>query len=148
MEKDIIYNKKAFLFISLILLMSLSVFTSCTLKEKQVYDNAKIENVKSEGGTKIGEYSIIEMPSNEVTHEIIEDWYFNYVIKDEYKWYMIVYSDMDNKEGIYSSGGMVSTDAKIEKDKLGHYVWGGYTDTTKYYFQNNDQTLREYNDTK
>ena len=56
-----------------------------TSQDTHLYDNAQVRDVMNGLGTeKIGEYSIIEAKSDEVTVEALTDWYFNYVSKNDF----------------------------------------------------------------
>ena len=77
---------------------------------QHLYDNAIVKDVMNGfRSEKIGEYSIATIKSDQVTQDILEDWYFNYVEKNDFNWSMILYSDKEN-EGVYAISGIVSKD--------------------------------------
>lgn len=90
--------------------------------EIHIYDNAQLKNVMNGIRTeKIGEYSIIKALSSEVTDEALTDWYFNYVEKNNYNFYIILYSDSDECKGVYAINGFVEKDVFFTEDEYGDY---------------------------
>ena len=56
---------------------------------QHLYDNAIVKDVMNGfRSEKIGEYSIATIKSDQVTQDILEDWYFNYVEKNDFNWSM------------------------------------------------------------
>lgn len=102
--------------------------------ESHIYDNAKIiDQMNGTRTEKLGEYSVIEIDSEQVTEEALNDWFFNYVEKTDYKCYFISYTDKPDK-GVYSGGEtMIEKDVVIERDKNGDYWCGDNTGATIYY---------------
>lgn len=92
--------------------------------EGHIYSDAEVVDSLSGGGQKIGEVSIIRAASSDVTDEAIEDWFFNYVQKNDFDYCLIVYTDREN-EGVYSSGSMVSKDVPLEEASDGTYMTAG-----------------------
>ena len=95
-----------------------------TAAQSHIYDSVKIVDSLSGGGQKIGEISIIEVPSAEITDEALEDWYFNFVLENDYDYNLIVYTDKDNM-GCYSIEGVVDKDVTLEPFGDGTYMNGG-----------------------
>lgn len=91
-------------------------------KEKHIYDNAIVKPIINGSRTeKIGEYSIIETDSSLVTEENLTDWYFNYVANSDFNYGIILYTDKNNKEGVYAIEGFVEKNAVFDKDEFGDY---------------------------
>lgn len=91
--------------------------------QEHIYDNAVIKDIVNGSRTeKIGEYSIINIDSKQVTKEALTDWYFNYVATHDFNWCMILYTDSDNYEGVYAIEGMVEKDVSFEQDEYGDYA--------------------------
>ena len=90
---------------------------------------------------KIGEYSIIEVKSDQVTEEILVDWYFNYVEKNDFNWCMILYTDKEN-EGVYAITGIINKDVKFNIDEYGDYSLGDSTNGITY-VPDSENTLKE-----
>ena len=103
------------------------------------------------GDKKIGEFSLIEIDSSEVTMDALEDWYFNYVSVNDYNWCMILYTDYDDNTGIYGISGLVQVDVifAVEKENPKEYYIGSTENATTYY-PSDDGTLIDsetfYND--
>jgi hypothetical protein len=114
--------------------------------ESHIYDNAQVKDVMNGSRTeKIGEYSIIEISSEEVTDEALTDWYFNYVAKNDFNWCMILYTDKDDNSGVYSISGIVQKDVVFTKDENGDYSLSE-ADATSHaitYTPTDDNTLKE-----
>ena len=90
--------------------------------EIHIYDNARLKDVMNGNRTeKIGEYSIVEVPYSEVTDEALTDWYFNYVSKNDYNYYIILYLDTDDCKGVYAIPGLVQKDVIFTEDEYGDY---------------------------
>lgn len=101
--------------------------------ESHIYDNAQIKDVMNGSRTeKIGEYSIIEISSDKVTDEALTDWYFNYVVKNDFNWCMILYTDKDDNSGVYANNGYVEKDIIFEKDQYDDYMVGDSSKATMY----------------
>ena len=91
--------------------------------ESHIYDDAQVKDVMNGIRTnKIGEYSIIEISSEEVTDEALADWYFNYVEKNDFNFCMILYSDKDDNSGVYAANGVVQKDVRFTEDENGDYA--------------------------
>lgn len=92
--------------------------------ENHIYDNAIVKDVMNGFRTeKIGEYSVVEIESSQVTEENLEDWYFNYVEKNDFNWSIILYTDKEN-EGVYANAGTISRDVTFDIDEYGDYSLG------------------------
>nr|WP_296965356.1 hypothetical protein [uncultured Mediterraneibacter sp.] len=94
--------------------------------EKHIYDTAQIKDVFN--GTrdkKIGEYSIIECLSTDVDESVLADWYYNYVIKNNFNWCMILFTDTnsgnDTYLGAYAILDDVEYNVKYTKNEYGDY---------------------------
>lgn len=81
----------------------------------------------------LGEYSVIRADSTQVTDESLADWYFNYVIKNDFSWCMILYTDKNDHSGVYATEGQVKKNVIFKQDEYGNYILGDLTDTTVYY---------------
>ena len=98
-----------------------------------IYDNAQVKDVLNGSRTeKIGEYSIININSEKITDEALEDWYFNYVVKNDYNWYIILYTDKDDNLGIFANKGFVIKDTLLNQDEYGDYMLGDDPNATMY----------------
>ena len=107
--------------------------------ESHIYDNAQVKDVMNGSRTeKIGEYSIIEISSEEVTDEALTDWYFNYVAKNDFNWCMILYTDKDDNVGVYAIDAMIQKDLLFEQDEYGDYSVGDSSNATVYVPTEND----------
>lgn len=88
-----------------------------------LYDYAQVKDLMNGVRTaKIGEYSIIEVKSEDVTEEALTDWYYNYVIENDYNWCMILYTDKNDTTGVYAIKGIVQKDVRFTADKHGDYA--------------------------
>ncbi len=113
-----------------------------TEPQEHIYDNAIIKDVMNGfRSEKIGEYSIIEIKSDQVTEEILVDWYFNYVEKNDFNWCMILYTDKEN-EGVYAITGIINKDVKFNIDEYGDYSLGDSTNGITY-IPDSENTLKE-----
>ncbi|WP_418745088.1 hypothetical protein [Evtepia gabavorous] len=110
--------------------------------ESHIYDSAQVKDVMNGSRTeKIGEYSIIEISSEEVTDEALTDWYFNYVAKNDFNWCMILYTDKDDNMGVYAIDTMIQKDVLFEQDEHGDYMLGNSSNAT-IYAPTDDSTLK------
>ncbi len=107
------------------------------VSEAHIYDssdNVEIKDVMNGTRTeKLGEYSIIRISSDEATEEALTDWYFNYVVANDYNWCMVLYTDKDDNMGVYSVNGIVEKDVFFEQDEYGDYSLGDSSQATTYY---------------
>ncbi len=111
--------------------------------QEHIYNNAIIKDVMNGfRSEKIGEYSIIEIKSDQVTEEILTDWYFNYVEKNDFNWNMILYTDREN-EGVYAIAGIVNKDVKFDIDEYGDYSLGDCSKCITY-IPSEGETLKEF----
>ncbi len=92
-----------------------------TPKETHIYDNAKVVDLKNGYGTAtIGKVSVLKIKSTELTQSALEDWYFNYVVKnvgdkgEKWNWAVIVYTDKNGVGTIYN--GTLAKDVIIQKE--------------------------------
>lgn len=107
-----------------------------------IYDDAIIKDVMNGfRSEKIGEYSIIEIKSDQVTEEILADWYFNYVVKNNFNWCMMLYTDREN-EGVYAITGIINKDVKFNIDEYGDYSLGDSANGITY-IPDSESTLKE-----
>lgn len=143
-------NKKGAGCLTLIILFAIIVIVavSCCKKKsnngdsQHIYDNAQVRDVMNGSGTnKLGEYSVIKAASSEITDDVLNDWYFNYVKKNDFNYCVIVYTDIDGV-GVYSSSGMVIKDAGLDVDANGDYSYVSRSDESNY-FENGD-TLKKH----
>lgn len=146
-EKKPIFKKWWFWVIIVIVLAAIFGNTDNSTQQKtHLYDNAQVKDVMNGVGTeKIGEYSIIEASSDEITVEALTDWYFNYVTKNDYNWCMILYTDKSDNSGVYSIGGIVQKDVVFTKDENRNYSLSDINATCNAitYTPADDNTLQE-----
>lgn len=110
--------------------------------ESHIYDKAKVKDLMNGTRTeKIGEYSIIEISSEEVTDEALEDWYFNYVKKHDFNWCMILYTDKDDNSGVYAINGIVQKDLQFNQNEHKDYSVGDSSNAA-IYAPTDDDTLK------
>ena len=143
-------NKKGAGCLTLIILFAIIVIVAVSCGKKKsnsgdsqhIYDNAQVRDVINGSGTnKLGEYSVIKAASSEITDDVLNDWYFNYVKKNDFNYCVIVYTDIDGV-GVYSSSGMVIKDAGLDVDANGDYSYVSRSDESNY-FENGD-TLKKH----
>ncbi len=143
-------NKKGAGCLTLIILFAIIVIVAVSCGKKKsnngdsqhIYDNAQVRDVMNGSGTnKLGEYSVIKAASSEITDDVLNDWYFNYVKKNDFNYCVIVYTDIDGV-GVYSSSGMVIKDAGLDVDANGDYSYVSRSDESNY-FENGD-TLKKH----
>ncbi len=116
-------------------------------QEKHLYDNAQVKDMMNGFGTKkLGEYSIIEASSDKITLDVLTDWYFNYVSKNDYNFCIIIYTDRNDNSGVYSTKGLVQKDVIFTKDSNGDYSLSDINATSNaiLYVPTNDSTLEEF----
>lgn len=125
-----------FVMLALILALALMLCAcgSSTPKETHIYDNAKIVDVMNGPGTsKIGESSVIKAASSDITIEVLEDWYYNYVKTHNYNSCVIVYSDNEGM-GVFTNVSMlVEKDVELIAKSDGSYTLGDTSGETLYY---------------
>ena len=97
------------------------------------------------GTEKIGEYSIIEAKSEDVTIEALTDWYFNYVTKNDFNYCLIIYTDRNDNSGVYSIEGVVEKDVIFTKEENGTYAISdaGALNNTTVDIPTSEKTLEE-----
>ena len=143
-------NKKGAGCLTLIILFAIIVIVAVSCGKKKsnngdsqhIYDNAQVRDVMNGSGTnKLGEYSVIKAASSEITDDVLNDWYFNYVKKNDFNYCVIIYTDIDGV-GVYSSSGMVVKDAGLDVDANGDYSYVSRSDESNY-FENGD-TLKKH----
>ena len=143
-------NKKGAGCLTLIILFAIIVIVAVSCGKKKsnngdsqhIYDNAQVRDVMNGSGTnKLGEYSVIKAASSEITDDVLNDWYFNYVKKNDFNYCVIIYTDIDGV-GVYSSSGMVIKDAGLDVDANGDYSYVSRSDESNY-FENGD-TLKKH----
>ena len=117
-----------------VLLVCILVFSTCACggsgdgedgssTEKHIYDSASVVDVMNGVGTeKIGECSVIEAKSTDITDEVLEDWYFNYVEQNDFNYCVIVYTDANDNSGVFTNGSFVEKGATLEKQDDGSYM--------------------------
>lgn len=116
---------------------------STTTNETHIYDSAVVKPVMNGSRTdEIGKYSIIELDSSLVTEENLTDWYFNYIVNNDFNWCMILYTDKGGDKGIYAVEGLVEKDVTFSKDEYGDYSLGD-TKQSIMYAPTDEGTLKE-----
>lgn len=109
-----------------------------------IYDDAETKDVMDGSKVKkIGEFSLIRVSSSDVTLEALNDWYYNYVKPNSFKWCMILYMDRDDAFGVYSANGLVQKDIPFEVYGPDDYGVGAPTGETITYYPGNNGTLHE-----
>lgn len=115
--------------------------------EKHIYDTAVILNLKNGFGTKVvGKASELRIPSSMLTHEALEDWYFNYAKKnvgdkgEKWNWAMIIYTDKPNMGTIFN--GALIKDTGLQKDEKAN-IWQVDMKGTMY-IENNEGHLVKF----
>lgn len=122
-----------------------STANQTTASENHIYDTAEIRDIMNGSGTeKIGEYSIIEADSSDITDEILNDWYFNYVKSNNYNYCLIIYTNAPNT-GVYASESMMIKDAGINNDFNCDYVYTSSENETVYYISDDCTSLKDAN---
>lgn len=108
--------------------------------ETHIYDNAEVLNVMNGSGTDIiGETSLVIADSNEITDEELNDWYFNYVVMNDFNWCVILYSDSDNNEGVYATHGYLQEGVIFSIDDTdGTYIIEDSSNAITYYPTDDD----------
>lgn len=107
-----------------------------------IYNDAVIKNVMNGLRTeKLGEYSYIYAMSDQITQEVLEDWYFNYVTKNKHNFDFIIFTDKNSTEGIFSNSGFVYSNISISKDEHGDYSAGDMSNA-KMYYKTDDNKLQ------
>lgn len=86
-------------------------------------------------------YSLLTMDSSEVTTDVLETWYFDYVETHDYAWNVILYEDQD-LTGVYAVDGLVRADVHFEEESEGVYtlLW---SDDDILYTPGDDENLVE-----
>lgn len=114
------------------------------ITESHIYDHAVILPATN-GSEQIGEYSYIEMPSDDVTMDALIDWYYNYVEKNDYLYNIILYSDKDDLSGVFGMPGHIETNVVFTSYEFGDsscsYV-NAYPNS-KTYTRNDEGTFTE-----
>ena len=72
---------------------------------------------------KLGEYSVTKALSADVTTENLTDWYFNFVDKSDFNYYIIVYTENNNLGVIASNFGNITKNVGIIRDQNGDYEY-------------------------
>lgn len=89
-----------------------------SLTTTHIYKEAVIEDLMSGTGTqKIGEVSIIHAKKADITDDVLNDWYKNYVSQHEYNFNLIVYDDVEPTQGVYATKSQVQKDVGLEQDR-------------------------------
>ncbi len=112
--------------------------------ESHIYDNAVVIDMMNGPRTeKIGEYSVIEAPSTDITEDVLNDWFYNYIEKTDYSFYIISFTDKPGF-GVHGMNTMITVNAGLNVDENGDYsVISG--ENEQYYSPGNDGTLHEIN---
>lgn len=111
-------------------------------EDGHIYDDAELIDVIKSGTESevLGQYSLIEAKSTDVTLEDLEDWYFNYITETDYEWYVIIYTDRDDNSGVYGGGIYVIDGIIFRCDEDNVYRWDDQRDDAVYYRANEDET--------
>lgn len=119
--------------------------SSDTETESHIYGNAEIIDVMNgSGDSVVGQYSLITADSSDISLEVLEDWYFNYIKVTDYNWYVILYSDMTDNSGIYGISGFIEIGVLFEEDEYGVYTIADSSTATAYCYPADDSTLEMY----
>lgn len=111
-------------------------FLPASSNDTDIFDTAKIYSNTA------GYYSVIKMNSNDVSVDFLEQWYFDYVMKHNYSWCMILYSDSDNMKGVYGvKNRFVKKDVFFNQDMFGEYSLISDMHSTIYYPSNDNRLL-------
>ncbi len=87
-------------------------------EEHHIYDNAELIDMESDSDTEAPrQRSVIHAASTEVTDDALEDWYFNYIKKNEIENAVIIYTDRDGY-GVGYSKPLSFVDSHIYKDTM------------------------------
>ena len=116
-------------------------------QESHIYDDAEICELLSGSGASIGEYSLIETESSEITMDVLEDWYFNYVENEEYDYYVILYTDKDDNSGIHATAGSVSVNVILKEGSNGALQVSDSSSATLYFPSNGSLVEYQEDDT-
>ena len=112
-------------------------------QETHIYDDAQIvDSLNGSGTSVIGQYSLIEAASTDITLDVLEDWYFNYVAVTDYDYYLIAYTDVDDGSGVHAISGTVNVGVILEENSNGQLVVADSSSATMYI--PSDGTLKEY----
>lgn len=116
-----------------------------TAEEGHIYDNAQAIDIPNGAGTDvIGQYSLIEADSSDVTLEDLEDWYFNYIEETDYNWYVILYTDKEDYSGVVEYGLYIIDNAVlVNEGGEDVYKYGEDAEDTVYYKPNDDEKTLE-----
>lgn len=113
--------------------------------EPHLYDRAYVKPMMNGARTeRIGEYSVIEADSSECTDEVLADWYYNYVSKNDFNYCLIVYTDKNKNSGCYATELLVQKDVGIEQDEYSDYYLGDPDNATTYGPSEDGETLTVY----
>ncbi len=106
-----------------------------TVEVKPIMNGLKTEQV--------GEVSIARCSSDQCTKEVLEDFYFNYVDKNDHNFDMVLFTDKNDEEGIHIIKGLIEVGSKFEKDG-NIYMVSGHSDDAVYFAPDTDgKTLKE-----
>lgn len=112
-------------------------------EEAHIYDNAEIIDIMNGSGTSVvSQESLIYADSSDVTMEVLEDWYFNYITETEYDWYVIIYTDADDYTGVYGTTGYIEVGVTFEETSDEVFTESSTADSTMY-VATDDGTLEE-----
>ena len=112
-------------------------------EEVHIYDNAEIIDVMNGSGTSVvSQESLIYADSSDVTMEVLEDWYFNYVAETDYDWYVIIYTDADDYTGVYGTTGYIEVGVTFDESSDEVFMESSTADSTRY-VPTDDGTLQE-----
>lgn len=116
--------------------------TEAVPAEEHFYDNAEVRDVMNGSGTdKIGEYSVLHMQSDELTDELLNDYYFSYFAIHDYNYGIIIYDD-NSSMGVYVTSGMLIKDANIVIDSSGDYSYESSENEIVYWLSGDGQSLQ------
>ena len=81
---------------------------------------------------KIGEYSVTKALSVDVTTENLTDWYFNFVAKSDFNYYIIVYTDNENRGVRAWNFGNIEKNVAISRNQHRDYESNALESTLLY----------------
>ena len=104
------------------------------LGEFHLYNQARdIPVIDTNTNERKGTYSLIKTDSVLVTDELLVDWYENHVTADGRGFSLIVFTDKDEKEGIYALSGFIAKNVHLESNPDDPYLYDTDLDDAVYY---------------
>lgn len=103
---------------------------------EHIYDNAEVKEVNNTS------VSVIHANESEITDEVLNDWYKNYVSENDYNYCVIVYDDTNPVRGVYGTKSVVQKGVELISDNGGYHV--GSDRGSTFYTIKEDKTLEPY----